>query len=549
MGVCALITVVLYFLTFVQAFDVGSSLESRELGLADIPACGIVCMLSKVPATGCALDDLDCVCNNKDLGHTLAACMLANCTMTDTQATVRVQADLCNLSDKSKRKDVYIYTGISYSIAFISVTMRVAGKLVSKRLALDDYIVVVAFLLTGVPLGCIISMTKSGFGEHLWNLQEGKLLRILLNFYISWSTYIVILGMIKVSLILFYLQIFKTRRFAMIAKVVLGYIVINSAIIFLMTIFICTPVDSFWNRDIKGKCMNQEALALANSGSAILQDLILLILPMVFIKNLQMKRYRKIAVGFMFSIGSFGCIATIVRLHTLLIFKVSIDPTWDYVPVTVWTELELAASFACVSLPSIRVLLVRVMPTRVKEMFSHITHPSSKDSSAQKQQKPLPPLPPPSRQWKKPSSWINITLDVDENKTTAESRKGFMRGFLPGHSVPSPFSSHSRDGSRRLHSAMSNYSESGVASTRPPYREPSESKDQPIELSPVLTSPAEKLAHLSKKSSESSEDITALPKIGCLPERNFSDLDLTRHGRKPERKWSRDERHSMGSWV
>lgn len=406
-------------------------------------------------------------------------------------------------------------------------------------------------------------MTKIGFGEHLWNVQEGQLLPILRfcrfsnhrppscantsAVYISWSTYIAILGLIKVSLILFYLEIFKTRRFALIAKVVLVYIVINSTIIFLMTVFICTPVQSFWNRDIKGKCLNLEAVAYANSGSAILQDLILLILPMIFIKDLQMKRYRKIAVGFMFSIGSFGCIATIVRLHTLLIFKISIDPTWDYVPVTVWTELELAASFACVSLPSIRVLLVKILPVRVKEIFSHITHQSSKDVSAQK---PLPPLPPvQQRQWKKPSSWIKVTQDGDKNKTTADSTKSFMRGFLPSHSMPSPFSPHSRSGSRRLHSAMSNYSESGVASTRPPYQERSESKDQSIEMSPVQKSPADKLEPLSGNSGKSSEEITALPRIGCLPERNFSELDLTRHGRGLERKWSRGEKHSIGSFV
>ncbi|KAJ4335632.1 hypothetical protein N0V87_006026 [Didymella glomerata] len=200
-------------------------------------------------------------------------------------------------------------------------------------------------------------MALKGFGEHLWNLGDGNLLPILRYLYISWSTYVIVLCMIKISLVLFYLEIFKTRKFQITAYVFLGYLVVNSLVIFFIAIFACSPVSSFWNRDIKGKCIDIQGAAYANSASAIVQDIVLLILPLVFIRNLQMKRYRKIAVGFMFVIGTFGCIATIMRLPSLSTFKISIDPSWDYVPITVWTELELAAGFLCVSLPSIRMLL------------------------------------------------------------------------------------------------------------------------------------------------------------------------------------------------
>lgn len=105
--------------------------------------------------------------------------MLANCTMADNLGTARVQADLCNLTEESKRTKVFLYTGIVYSLAFLSVALRIAGKIVSKRLALDDCIVITAWLLTAVPLGCVLAMTEIGFGEHLWNLEDGRLLPIL----------------------------------------------------------------------------------------------------------------------------------------------------------------------------------------------------------------------------------------------------------------------------------------------------------------------------------------------------------------------------------
>ncbi|KAF1968089.1 hypothetical protein BU23DRAFT_269783 [Bimuria novae-zelandiae CBS 107.79] len=64
--------------------------------------------------------------------------------------------------------------------------------------------------------------------------------------------------------------------------------------------------------------------------------------------------------GLMFALGTFGCIATFIRLQSLLTFKTTIDPTWDYVPITIWSEVELSCAFACVSLPAIRILLVKM---------------------------------------------------------------------------------------------------------------------------------------------------------------------------------------------
>lgn len=86
---------------------------------------------------------------------------------------------MCDLSDESKTQEVILYTSIVYSIAFLSVTFRIVGKAVSKRLAWDDAMVVAALLLTVIPLGCVLDMALKGFGEHLWNLEDGRLLPIL----------------------------------------------------------------------------------------------------------------------------------------------------------------------------------------------------------------------------------------------------------------------------------------------------------------------------------------------------------------------------------
>jgi hypothetical protein len=243
--------------------------------------------------------------------------MLTNCTMAETLDTAKVQADICNFSNDSKTHEVYLYTGIVFSIAVIFVALRIAGKVLAKRVTPDDWIIIVAMLLTAIPCGCVFAMAGTGFGNHLWDLEHGQLRQCLQFFYISWSTYVIVLGLIKISLIMFYLQIFVERKFRIACYIILAYIAISTLAIFLATIFSCLPVKAFWNRDINGRCLDINALAYANSGSAIAQDIIILILPLSVIRKLQMKRYRKIAVGLMFSVGTLYVVPPARLSHSL----------------------------------------------------------------------------------------------------------------------------------------------------------------------------------------------------------------------------------------
>jgi hypothetical protein len=115
---------------------------------------------------------------------------------------------------------------------------------------------------------------------------------------------VITLGLVKASLVVFYLQVFHDRRFRILCWVVLGFVALSTIIIQFLTIFACTPIQSFWDRDIKGKCLDVGAIGFANSALAITQDLIILIMPMPGLWNLQMKRWRKVGVAFMFAVGA-----------------------------------------------------------------------------------------------------------------------------------------------------------------------------------------------------------------------------------------------------
>ena len=110
--------------------------------------------------------------------------------------------------------------------------------------------------------------------------------------------------MMKASLVMFYIEIFPKRTVRITAYIILGCIIVTSLLSFFLTIFNCRPVNAFWNRDIKGQCININALAFANSALAIAQDIVLLVFPLTCIRQLKMERARKFAVGLMFGIGT-----------------------------------------------------------------------------------------------------------------------------------------------------------------------------------------------------------------------------------------------------
>lgn len=175
-----------------------------------------------------------------------------------------------------------------------------------------------------------------------------------------------------------YIHIFRTSKtFRNWSYLVLGLIALSTLIITPLTIFSCRPVQFFWDKNIKGgTCLDVNALAYAHSGVAIVFDIIIITMPIGMLFRLNMALRRKLLIGVMFAIGGFGVIATVLRLQTLLVFGNSLDPTFDYIPVIVWTTAELAAGIICTCLPAIRKLLEKPMRRFIDSTWSNKRNPS-----------------------------------------------------------------------------------------------------------------------------------------------------------------------------
>jgi len=83
----------------------------------------------------------------------------------------------------------------------------------------------------------------------------------------------------------------------------MSWIGVNTLIIVFISIFNCWPIYFFWDKELKGTFMDINAVSLANVGSTIAQDWVILLFPLACFRKLNMKRFRKIGIGLMFTFG------------------------------------------------------------------------------------------------------------------------------------------------------------------------------------------------------------------------------------------------------
>lgn len=110
--------------------------------------------------------------------------------------------------------------------------------------------------------------------------------------------------MVKLSVVLFYVRIFKIVPVYRNLLWATSFLVISWCIAFnFMTIFSCTPVNKLWDPEIAGACLASNKMFLGPSISNIVIDLILLFFPMPILWKLQLKTSSKILLVGAFAAG------------------------------------------------------------------------------------------------------------------------------------------------------------------------------------------------------------------------------------------------------
>lgn len=122
-------------------------------------------------------------------------------------------------------------------------------------------------------------------------------------FWVSVPMYSIALFLTKVSILLLYLRLFPHDGFVKACWIIIA--VMGTFLFWTIFgfMFMCTPVNYFWDRSIEGHCFNPEWVYFTNAPFNIVTDFVLFGLPMPILWELQLPIRQKAGLIFLFGIG------------------------------------------------------------------------------------------------------------------------------------------------------------------------------------------------------------------------------------------------------
>ncbi|KAK2761722.1 hypothetical protein FQN54_001550 [Arachnomyces sp. PD_36] len=246
------------------------------------------------------------------------------------------------------------------ALALLTVILRCYTRFfLLKGHGLDDIFIVIAMLYWHEHM----SISAYGSGRHVQFVTLEMNTMSLKYLFASIHCYNVGLTTTKLAILILYRRIFVVKGMQITSIVLMVIVVLYGLSTIISGIWYCIPIEAFWDTTIKGaKCVNQFTLYFANAGINIATDCAILILPVPFIKKLQIPKRQKVTLVVILSLGAFTCLTSIFRLtalHTLLKSK---DPTWDQPATAYWSAIELNMGIICACLATLRPLVSRIAP-------------------------------------------------------------------------------------------------------------------------------------------------------------------------------------------
>ncbi|KAN0083885.1 putative integral membrane protein [Elaphomyces granulatus] len=269
------------------------------------------------------------------------------------------------------------------SLATFTVAIRIYTRMhLVKHMGLDDLTILVSLVFSLGLLGSLVGEVMNGMGVHLADIPPNILTKQLIWFYVSIPLYQTSLCSAKASVSFQYLRVFPITRIRILCYIIIGALGAFALAAIITSIVTCMPVSKFWNPAQPGYCLNREAMWFSHSAFHILTDVVLLILPMPVINSLQLPKRQKYALMLIFALGSFVCVTSILRLHSVQMIAVSKDSTYDNVGAASWLAVECNVAIICASLPSLKVLISKMLPRIISSDSSRRARSQTKLSSS-----------------------------------------------------------------------------------------------------------------------------------------------------------------------
>ncbi|KAK0507563.1 hypothetical protein JMJ35_010086 [Cladonia borealis] len=246
--------------------------------------------------------------------------------------------------------------GISILVTFLAIA-AVALRFLLRKLSKaqywwDDWMILAALPWTVTLNICQFYVYSIGSGQHAAMLPQPKTnIKFEKTAFCFELIYIVVIGLIKYSILLFYRRLFPSKSLLRILQAVASVVLAWQIAIIAGYIGECRPIRKVWDTTVSGTCIDVTKLWIGNSIPNIVTDIVIIVIPLPLIWKLQLPRSQRLPLCGVFLTGAFVCLASFMRL--VAIFRIQDgDITWNYFSVSIWSAVEPSIGLVCACLPS-----------------------------------------------------------------------------------------------------------------------------------------------------------------------------------------------------
>ncbi|KAF6831947.1 CFEM domain-containing protein [Colletotrichum plurivorum] len=360
-----------------------TSVIRADISYAAIPPCAISCIVQEIGAghSQCAITNQTCMCHDTVLATYVQTCVMANCTVKEMLVAQNQSLAACDVPIKQHDTIMAWFRALLFGLPTFFIVARVANKYMKlSPWGWDDTTIVIAYLILAAFLPAGYLAEARGAGRDIWTVPFNTITDFLILFFVFQALYVTCLAFIKASILFLYLRIFPDETFRKVLWCTQIFGLLSWLAFFISSFFFCTPLHYFWDGwtgEIKGTCINLNAVAICHGALNVVMDLWMIILPATQVYNLRMPLQRKLGVMMMFSIGVFLLAVSAYRINALIVFSTSFNVTADSFESSLWSHIELCVGVFVACLPSTRQVWRILFPKLLE-----VTHVSKSSRSA-----------------------------------------------------------------------------------------------------------------------------------------------------------------------
>ncbi|KAH8646671.1 hypothetical protein BX600DRAFT_154444 [Xylariales sp. PMI_506] len=272
---------------------------------------------------------------------------------------------------------------ITFLTATFCLYLRILSRSLRKNpLWWDDFFAIACYLIAIAWLAVLpLWMNEGGLGLHIENMAgtsaEVTISRMRLFLYIAEIIYAFGMFFAKMSILFFYWRLFNITRLRYPIIALMGAAIIWIIIRTFMAIFHCVPVQAFWNFTPGAVCnIDDKKFFFGSVLAHVCLDFLILSLPLLEIRRLQLRLIQKVGIMAMFLFGILICVCALgIIVETSKFNEASPDLTWNISNIAIWATAEVNLITISACFPTIRPAFVH--------LFGRFIPKSSWGSSAQ----------------------------------------------------------------------------------------------------------------------------------------------------------------------